>query len=311
LSSFSGEFKKRILKYSVWNQAKGVSGQSSTWTLVGLTVVSVAVHGLVLGLPMPGADEAEVSFLPESGSETSTVMDVAILPKRDLAPTVVEPPAEPKSKLDETVRPAAPASTSVPEIANPPRLPAEPLPSVADSPPAVPPVDESGAESGAEPTSPSELPPDPLAELPPEPGTRDLSEPEPPPPPTLAEQLQDPSAYQYDGRKSLDQLTATTESMSWAVEGQALPSKVDPMELPYQLAAHCLDTPPAMGLLMVVVDAEGNFLRGPEVISSTGYRVLDEQAVEQVKNGDYALPDRTAPKAYSVEVKVQYPESCP
>jgi hypothetical protein len=253
---------------------------------------------------MPGADEAKVSFLPESGSETSAVMDVAILPNRDSAPTAVEPPAEPESKPDETVRPAAQAPTPVPEVAHSPRLPAEPLPSVAEFSPPV-------NESGAEPTSFSELPPDPLVELPPEPGTSDLSEPEPPPPPTLAEQLQDPSAYQYDGRKSLDQLTATTESMSWAVEGQALPSKVDPMELPYQLATHCLDTPPTMGLLMVVVDAEGNFLRGPEVISSTGYRVLDEQAVEQVKNGDYALPDRTAPRAYSVEVKVQYPESCP
>lgn len=261
---------------------------------------------MVLGLPVPEAKQDDVLTAPEPSAETGTVMEVALLPDRDLAPAAVESPAEPEPLPDKVMLPEAQEPIAAPERSISPRS-TDPIPSVAESPPGLPPMDEPVAE----PTPPSELPPDPLTELPPEPGSSDLSEPEPPPLPTLAEQLQDPTAYQYDGRKSLNQVAAATESMNWAVAGQTLPSKVDPMELPYQLANHCLDNAPVLGLLMVVVDAEGNFLRGPEVISSTGYRVLDEQAVEQVKQGDYVLPDRDAPKAYSVEVKVQYPESCP
>jgi hypothetical protein len=141
------------------------------------------------------------------------------------------------------------------------------------------------------------------------PGSSDLTESELPIPP-LAEQLQDPTAYDYDGRKSLGLLAASQALQNWKGEGQSLPAKLAPMELPYQLGDHCLDTAPTLGLLVVLVAPDGTFLKGPEVISSTGYTVLDDQAKALVEAGDYSLPQDDNVKAYSVEINVLYPETC-
>jgi hypothetical protein len=126
----------------------------------------------------------------------------------------------------------------------------------------------------------------------------------------LAEQLQDPSAYQYDTRKSLDEAAAVTELLNWVAPGQTYPAKATPLELPYRLGDTCLDTPPLVGLMMVVLDREGAVVRGPEMISSTGYAVLDEQALAQVQAGVYTFPSDETSKAYSVDVIVQYPATC-
>lgn len=299
--------KKSIVKYLGWKLMQAKSGASSSWMMMGLMAASLAVHGLVLGLPLPESAPTVTPEPPAAEAGSGPTMDVAIVPDAALGRIPPEPP------LVQTDTPSIDAQVAEPKVA------AERSPAVPAMTPPVAPVVPTSAASAAPPVQASppeplpttpDLPPDPLTELPAEPGSGSLTAPEPPAPPTLAEQLQDPNAYQYDGRKSLDQVTATMESMNWVAEGQTLPSKVEPMELPYQLAEHCLDPAPELGLLMVVLDAEGNFLRGPEVISSTGYAVLDQQAVIWLQEGNYTLPERDAPKAYSIEVKVQYPEDC-
>ncbi len=89
-----------------------------------------------------------------------------------------------------------------------------------------------------------------------------------------------------------------------------MPSIADPLSLPYELGATCLDEPPLRGTLMVVVDEVGNFRRGPTVVSSTGYAILDEQAEAFVRTGQYRLPEGNEPKAYAVNIEVAYPAAC-
>lgn len=266
-----------------------------------LTAVSVAAHGLVLGLPMPDAEQTEP---PETRQpEPEQIMDVAVLPEQALAPTAAAP--EP-----ETTRSKASRDPQQPVVAARSPQSANPMPIAPPSPEAA-----ILAESAAPPETAATPPPvdtdlDVLGEMPIDPGSSDLTENEPPAPLTLAQQLQNPAAYQFDGRKSLGFLEVTQALQGWVAEGQPLPSKVDPLEVPYQLADECLDPAPQLGLLAVIMAPDGTFLQGPEVISSTGYALLDDHAKAMVEAGEYTFPDRDQAKAYSVEIKVLYPADC-
>lgn len=290
--------------------------------VIGFTTASLALHGLILGLPSP--DNSPPEPLEPSGSRQNLAIDVTVLPPDGLNPEVTPESSAAAAPRSPTARPITEERTP-PPAPNP--VPTAPPPSVSSPAPAVPPpvttaLSTAPAATGNEP-EPSSTPPSPdepslpatnpdaIAELPPEPGVPTITEPEPLTPPTLAERLHDPSAYQYDGsRKNLDEAVAPMELMNWVVPGQVLPSKLSPLELPYQLGDTCLDTPPMRGLMVVVLNAEGTFLRGPEMISSTGYAVLDEQALAQVQDDDYSWPQEDAAKAYSIDVAVQYPAVC-
>ncbi|NEQ44907.1 MAG: hypothetical protein F6K00_15610 [Leptolyngbya sp. SIOISBB] len=265
--------------------------RSRSGLFIGLIAFSVLAHGVLLGLPWP-----EVEFNPEVADpvleDTSeSAIEVAILPAGTVQrsdegePTSTEPASESaESVVARSPQPASPQSAPPPPP-DPDQIPPTPLPT-------------------------PEPPTDPTDELPPESGSSGLSDPDPVTPPTLEERLQDVAAYQHDGTKNLGS-GVITEVANWAVAGQTYPAKADTLELPYELGDTCLDNAPLRGTLMVVVDEVGNFMRGPEVISSTGYDVLDDYAEDFVRTGKYRLPDDGGPKAYSVDIEVLYPDTCP
>ncbi|MEM6837986.1 MAG: hypothetical protein AAF609_14160 [Cyanobacteria bacterium P01_C01_bin.120] len=259
---------------------------SRSGIFVMLTIASLLAHGLLLGLPWPAVEEAtEPDEFLEPGEET--VINVAILPagQRAAQTSAAAPSAE------EVTEPGQVDSESLSEPAPPPPPVVTPPPTKTPEPP----------RSETEPTA--------SAEPPIEAGTGDLTTSESESPPTLADRLQDIAAYQYDGKKNLGN-DAIGVAQQWAVSGQIYPAKAKLLELPYQLGTTCLNTPPLRGTLMVVVDAGGNFERGPEVISSTGYDILDEQAAAMVLAREYMLPEANESKAYSVDIAVQYPNEC-
>lgn len=303
------ESEKSTLKHFGWKYGNAMIGKSYTWTLTGLTALSIALHGVVLGLPITQSDQAELPASPMPPSEEGAVMDVAILPSESLSPPAVKEPPADQTPPESPREPVQPSATSV--ARSQPAVPPNPVtsPSPIADVPNTDPTTEPEVEPNPEPL-PRESSEDPVAELPDEPGSSEITEPALPAPPTLAEQLRNPAAYQYDGNKSLGFLEVTQTLQNWVPDGQPLPSKVDPLELPYQLAEACLDNAPTLGLLVVVMAPDDTFLKGPEVISSTGYAILDEQAKAMVEAGEYTFPERDQPKAYSVEVEVIYPDAC-
>lgn len=298
LSLFLLLIGNKTLKRVRWFRHSTTAGMSYAWTLLLLTTASVAVHGLLLGLPMPSQ---EIADEPESLPLNPTrVMDVAVLP----------PTTQANEEADEEPQPAAiKPEESVRRSPQPPQTPTAPVASEPEPLPETDPTAPSDAADTALDTSDEEG--DPLDGLPIDQGSGALTEHTTNEPLSLEEQLQDLNAYQYDGRKSLGFLEANTELLQWGVGDQTLPSKVEPLEVPYRLADQCLDTAPELGLLVVVLNPDGTIARGPEVISSTGYGVLDEQAKAIVTEQAYPFPERDQTRAYSVEVKVIYPDSCP
>jgi len=254
---------------------------------VVLIAASLLAHGVVLGLPLPQRDAMQEP--PPSESAGEAAMDVAILPRGTLAqptPAAPTPSTTAKDQHPPAAKVPPQADERSPQTVSPrsPVPPAE-VPPVPD--PSLPPLPEEAPENA------------PLVDLPIETGTHS------PTPPTLDEQLQDATAYQYDGRKALKQTEAYQASTNWVAGGQILPENIAPLELPYQLGEQCLDPPPESGLLAAVLDAEGNFVRGPEVIDSTGYALLDEQAIAIVQADGHVFPDRSEVRGYVTEIVVQ------
>jgi hypothetical protein len=155
--------------------------------------------------------------------------------------------------------------------------------------------------------SSSSLPSPNVNELPDEPGTVSTT----PTPLSLDQQLQDPVAYQYDGSGILPVGEQSTKLLTWTTPGQLLPSKADPLIVPYSLGDRCLDPSPVDGVLVVIVDKDQTLLRGPEVLSSTGYLLLDEKAKEMVISQGYTFPAEEKAVAYSLTIQVSYLETCP
>jgi len=224
-------------------------------------------------------------------------------------------------------------------------LPGE-LPSTADSPPAAdttppkdPPGDPEGESAIAEvkppPAPEPELPPpeppapepaipspsnpiEPLGDPPEESGTQTTDDPiqVPPVPPALDDRLQDRAEYRFDGTGVLGGLGEKAGKMGeWqaAINATApdgiTPQMVDdPIAVPYLLDT-CLDTPPEVGFLALVMDPAGAIAAGPDMLGSTGYAVLDEKA--KALATEYPFPNREAITAYYLEVEVLYDEACP
>lgn len=256
-----------------------------------LTIASLLGHGLLLGLPWPAVEKATE---PDESLEPQpeAVINVAILPaEQQTAQTSAA--ASPAAEITEPGQVDAAASAE-------PIAPLEPPP--VTTPPPEPP---SEAPESPRPETDPTLP----AEPPIEAGTEDLTPPESESTPTLEDRLKDAATYQYDGKKHLGS-DAIGIAQQWAVSGQPYPAKAELLELPYQLGTTCLNTPPQRGTLMVVVNANGDFERGPEVISSTGYDILDEQAEAMVLSREYTLPEENELMAYSVDIAVQYPNEC-
>ncbi|HSM84156.1 MAG TPA: hypothetical protein VLS96_20870, partial [Nodosilinea sp.] len=265
------------------------------WTGGGLlAVVSVVLHGVLLGLPVPEADpsaelepQAELSQL----SDPAAVVDVVRLP----APQAVPEAA-----------PAAPTVTP-PLAAARPAAPAAPRPTAGAIAPA-PAAPAPSAAAPAEPPPPAEPPIEPL--------------PAEPPPPTLDERLRDPAAYQFNQQaKSVvnNEITLVTDVIStWLLaelegvsddQAPIMGRKLAPLAVPYPLTS-CLSPAPAEGLLGVIVTPTGELAKAPVLLDSTGYTVLDEKALELALQ--QAFPPQAAgsplpnPQAHWLPVQVQY-----
>ncbi|MEM7647894.1 MAG: hypothetical protein AAF283_01860 [Cyanobacteria bacterium P01_A01_bin.70] len=273
-------------------------------TLVLVIAASIGLHGLLLGWPLPSETPEEPQVLSPP-SEESAAVDVTILPAGAIAANGQD---DETAIADEDVEDTLEDSPESVGRSSAP-APVERSPEIPETPPedTVPPTETTPAEPTP---STADTDPVPNEQFPDEPGSAGLTGGAPDPVPTLAERLGDVGAYQYNGQKGLDLLQSVALQDGWEMPGQGAPSKADPLELPYQLA-QCLNTPPVVGLLLVVVDVDNTFSRGPEVVGSTGYAVLDEQAISMVETGVYSFPDRAEPWAYNVQIEVLYPDHCP
>lgn len=263
-----------------------------------LLLLSLAFHGVVLSLPMPGEETTQEEAPTEIGntSEPQAVKVVKLPsappPKQNAQPT--RSPAKAPLALQTSVA-AQPLTQSQPPAPAP--KPPQAAPSAPDPTPELPPE------------SPSEPPPDSPSE-PPQETPADIL-PAQPPPLTLAERLQDPAAYAYNNRTKSAEV-GTQDFIDWysglssEVYGTSpMPGSksIEPLRIQYPLNA-CLATPPELGRLGVVVDAAGAVVPQPEVLASTGYDVLDEQALAAVTH--YTFPPTGMVTAYGLPVQVEY-----
>ncbi|PSN77916.1 hypothetical protein C8B47_19580 [filamentous cyanobacterium CCP4] len=256
------------------------------------------MHGLLLGMPMPGSAPEAQDALSEL-SDPAAVMDVVRLPASSkpiaeggaLAPV----PPTPTTQISQPARspvasaPAAPAPAA-PKPITPPH--ARPQTSPPAQTAAAAPQDVIGLEP-----LPSE-----------------------PPPLTLDDRLRDPAHYQFN--QQAKSLSSDDVNFHLAVvphwletEGQGLSDrevpvlgqKLPPLQVPYPIST-CLVPPPAEGLVGVIVSATGELVKEPVLLDSTGYTVLDEKALELVLQRTFepqsgALPN---PQAHWLPVQVQY-----
>ncbi|MGF1460048.1 MAG: hypothetical protein ACFBSG_13610 [Leptolyngbyaceae cyanobacterium] len=100
---------------------------------------------------------------------------------------------------------------------------------------------------------------------------------------------------------------ADTEASEEAEAGGLLPATVE-LPIDYQ-AGICLSEPPQQGLLGAWVSPAGELLGEPEVLRSTGYEGLNQQAIRRVKSLDFSTVESFT--GYRFTVVVNYdPEGC-
>jgi hypothetical protein len=250
-----------------------------------LLLVSLALHGLVLSLPMPGQqDSAEEISDPGDPQAPPDAIQVSRLP------ALPNQPAPPPPEASTQAAPAQPAAARPAPTAARPAAPVKAQPQTA-APAAVDPDEQAAVD----PPAPSELAPLPVEV----------------PPPTLAERLLDPAAYRANNLARAAE-EGTSDFLNWYV---ALSSQGDgpapgmgtrnlePLRIPYPLQT-CLTPAPVEGRLGVIVNADGTAHREPEILSSTGYDVLDDQAKAVISN--YPFPAEGALMAYGLPVVVEY-----
>ncbi|MBE9076718.1 energy transducer TonB [Romeria aff. gracilis LEGE 07310] len=116
------------------------------------------------------------------------------------------------------------------------------------------------------------------------------------------------AAYQYDpaGTAEAD-VSAAAETWLTAAREKVGSAELQPGEADLGLDANvlsvCLDTPPTDGLVGVLVGPEG---RPQEVsmLGSTGYDILNSQALTAARN--YSFPESDGPVPYQVKIDVDY-----
>ncbi|WOD39469.1 hypothetical protein [Nodosilinea sp. E11] len=260
--------------------------RSLRWSGGGLlALMSLGLHGVLLGLPLPASDSAPPA--PPDLADATAVMDVVRLPasqapdaplKAEVVPIAPETPV-PSATVAQPQRPVAP--TAQPPAATPAPIAVAPAP-----------VD--------------------LEPLPPE-----------PPPQTIDDRLLDPAAYAFNAQaKSLianDIAFHTLVVSDWLeTEGQGITDdnllpipgeKLPPLQVAYPLST-CLTPAPAEGVVGVIVSSTGQRLQDPVLLDSTGYTVFDQKAMEMVLNR--AFPAQPAgnplpnPRGYWLPIQVQY-----
>jgi hypothetical protein len=87
-------------------------------------------------------------------------------------------------------------------------------------------------------------------------------------------------------------------------EVPVLGSKLAPLQVVYPIGT-CLVPPPAEGLVGVIVGANGQLVKEPVLLDSTGYTVLDEKALE-LPRAYLRPPDRPFAQPYATGCRCRY-----
>lgn len=265
------------------------------------------LHGVLLGLPWPFVKLAESPAPVPVTEDDSVVMDVEIVPKGALTPTEATDTNTPDDE-DGTVNDAEEAVERPSSGSTAPASPDEQPAPAAD----VEPPDDT-SEDTPDSTGIDDLPV----------ATGDSGP--PPPPPTLDERLQNPGSYNFNGdvsgRAFLDQANWLTKIDQGSVDlddeqPYDLNNPEHPVKVPYNLGSQCLDPAPHLqASLGLAIDAAGTLVPASlEIISTTGYDVLDEKALEIARTMVTApgLHDPGKVRAYQLVISVEgYPEDCP
>jgi outer membrane biosynthesis protein TonB len=277
--------------------AKGVKAglPKRCWQLGALVVASALAHGLLLAIPLPEAPETEEPKPEEIEIIQEQAMNVARLPQ-----VAVPEAAPPEAAAARNAEPARPQ----PQTQAPQNRPQESQPS--QRPPRPEDVEQPSnsldqvenlptGDVGNSPESNQEL--------------------------TFQERLQTPGAYVRDGSpaRSFNALLGFEEGETdlvspWlekltdagnASEPKLLRPSLE-FEVEYQLNA-CdapLKIPPQKGYLGIALDAEDGILSEIEVLGSSGYSLLDEQATKELEDRTDELPTRDRNTAYLVTFTV-------
>ncbi|HIK44064.1 MAG TPA: hypothetical protein IGR64_04160 [Leptolyngbyaceae cyanobacterium M65_K2018_010] len=250
----------------------------SGWSGGGLLLLlSLGLHSLVLGIPLPtlNSPEEPVSLGPVVEAPTATI-DVVRVPPMPAPATPTELPV-----------------SSKPPLVAPPPAPSRPLDPSAPSP-----------------TTPPPEPPKPSTETSPPPGPSPA--PEVPTRPQGLVYNHQVKTLPGDTRGFL----AWYSEQDWSdfalppLPGQ---QELPPLLVSYD-QPFCLEPPPAPGRLEVIVASDGRLARTPRVLGTTGYPDLDGWAVEQARGQDFTTVADGAspsPRVYWLPVDVRYsPNQC-
>jgi hypothetical protein len=270
--------------------AKGVKAglPKRCWQLGALVVASALTHGLLLAIPLPETPETEEPEPEEIEIIQEQAMNVARLPQ-----VAVPEAAPPKAAAARNAEPARPqpqtqAPQNRPQASQPSQRPPRPE-DVDQQPDPLSNVEEVPTGGGGEETG------DPAGA-----GGE----------PTLEEKLADIAYYQWDGMDS-DAREKAGRDRSFEYFNQGIiPTKLnneEALKLPY-LLGECLNQPPSKGSLLIQVSADGE-VEIKDVLVSTGYEVLDEQAKEEILAGQYAFQSGDQVAYYALDVEIEYEEA--
>lgn len=254
-------------------------------------MTSALAHGLLLAIPLPETPEPEEPKPDEIEIIQEQAMDVARLPQ---VAVPEEPP--PEAATAGNVEPAR----QQPQTQAPQNRPPESQPS--QRPPRPEDLDQQ---------------PDPLRqveEIPEIPSGGEGSDQEP----GLQERLETPAAYVADGNpvRSLSVFVGDpTQEWLEKLKDVEPGDDNDPepkltisleFEIEYQLNAceHRLEPPPQQGYLGIALDTEDRVLSEVEVLGTSTYSLLDEQAKKELDNRIDELPAREKNTAYVVSFTV-------
>lgn len=256
------------------------AGQRSLrWSGGGLLVlVSIALHGVLLGVPLPEAE-------PTPPAPTAELVDPATV-------AVVRLPPAPK-----------PAAEPVPQPS-----PTVPLAQGTQPKQASPSPQASASPASPEPDRlPDRLP------TPPPPQTLDerLHD------PAAYEFNQQAKGLVADEVTLLTTVISDwLETEAQGVSDSDVPElgrKLAPLQVTYPIAT-CLTPPPGEGLVGVIVSPTGELVKDPVLLDSTGYDVLDDKALEMARQQTFApaTGSQPNPSAHWLPIEVQYDTaSCP
>ncbi|RZM78910.1 hypothetical protein [Leptolyngbya iicbica] len=289
------------------------------WLIAPMLLVSLGLHGLILFIPTGPAEEellpppdpeedgvAVIKIDPPSASPTATSANPGTV-KTARPSTASPPPAR------STARSAAPAPRNPPRVNRRPSDRPSPNPNSADNAGLVAPIpelDNADQTTDPNPQSPSaegratsdigRRPPD---------RTDEVTAAEPPPFDNYIEIFKTYTGVQ------LSETDANEAQANWLqVLSDRAPNLADltirPLKIfePLPYAANiCLPSPPDAARILVFIDAEGTPEMYQPFVQRTKYRAFDNAAEDRVRQYDF--PDVDEPRAYRVEVDVNYDET--